>query len=312
MFFDDILIYNKSFEEHLSHLEKAFRVLLEGKSFLKLSKCTFAQHQVEYLGHLVSEQGVESVQAKVQATQQWPDPRSFKSLHGFLGLTGFYRYFIKSYATITTHLTQLLTKDQFGWPQEAQQAFDALKDVVNKALVLLLIDASGVGMGAVLSHQGHPIAFFSKPFCSKLLHALTYVRELFTITVFVKKWHQYLLGHHFTILTDHQSLKDLMTQVVQNLEQQMYLARLIGYDYSIQYCSGTSNLVANALSWIPKNSMGELLLLSVPNFIFLQELKQELSLHLDFIAFWQALLSNPIVHPDCTITRDLIIKKGHI
>ena len=137
----------------MSHLEKAFRVLLEGKFVLKLSKCTFAQHQVEYLGHLVSEQGVESVQAKVQATQQWPDPRSFKSLHGFLGLTGFYRYFIKSYATITTHLTQLLTKDQFGWPQEAQQAFDALKDVVNKALVLLLIDASGVGMGAVLSHQ---------------------------------------------------------------------------------------------------------------------------------------------------------------
>lgn len=105
VFFDDILIYNKSFEEHLSHLEKAFRVLLEGKSFLKLSKCTFAQHQVEYFGHLVSEQGVESVQAKVQTTQQWPDPRSFKSLHGFLGLIGFYRYFIKIYATITTHLT---------------------------------------------------------------------------------------------------------------------------------------------------------------------------------------------------------------
>lgn len=92
-------------------------------------------------------------------------------------------------------------------------------------------DTSGVDMGAILSQKGHPIAFFSKSFPPKLPCASTYVRELFVITAVVKKWRQYLLGHRFIILTDHQSLKELMTQVVQTSELQMYLACLMGYDY---------------------------------------------------------------------------------
>jgi len=88
-------------------------------------------------------------------------------------------------------------------------------------------------MGAVLTQKNYPIAFFSKSFCNKLLHSSTYVRELAAFTVAVKKWPQYLLGHHFIILTDHKSLKELMSQVIQTLEQQIYLARLLGFDYSI-------------------------------------------------------------------------------
>lgn len=109
-------------------------------------------------------------------------------------------------------------------------------------------DASAIGMGAVLSQRGHPIAYFSKPFSPKLLRASTYVRELFAITAAVKKWRQYLLGHSFIILTDHRSLKELMSQVVQTPEQHTYLARLMGYDYQIQYCSGSHNQAADALS----------------------------------------------------------------
>lgn len=131
-------------------------------------------------------------------------------------------------------------------------------------------------MGAILSQQNHPIAFFSKAFCPKLLCASTYIRELAAITSAVKKWRQYLLGHQFIILTDHRSLKALMSQVVQTPEQQLYLARLLGYDYKIQYRSGKANAAADALSRIPDTTPGQLLLLTTPNFVFLQELKKQL------------------------------------
>lgn len=87
--FYDILIYSKSFVEHLLYLEKAFQVLVEGQFFLKLSKCLFAQRQVEYLGHLVLEQGVEPVPTKVEAIKQWLTHRFTRALRGFLGLLGF-------------------------------------------------------------------------------------------------------------------------------------------------------------------------------------------------------------------------------
>ena len=103
-------------------------------------------------------------------------------------------------------------------------------------------------MGVVLSQDGHPIAFFNKKFCPKLLRSSTYVRKLAAITASVKKWQQYLLGHHFVILTDHRSLKELINQAIQIPEQHRYLARLLGFDNVIQYRVGKSNVVADALS----------------------------------------------------------------
>ncbi|GAU49705.1 hypothetical protein TSUD_182030 [Trifolium subterraneum] len=322
VFFDDILIYSTTLEDHLHHLDQTLQILQEGQFFLKQSKCVFAQRQIEYLGHIVSTKGVEPIQAKVQAIQQWLVPRSVKALRGFLGLTGFYRRFIQGYATIATPLTQLLKKDQFGWNQEAQLAFETLKMAITQAPILVLpnfslpftveTDASGVGMGAVLSQQNHPIAFFSKPFCPILLRSSTYVRELFAITAAVKKWRQYLLGHQFIILTDHRSLKELMSQVIQTPEQQLYLARLIGYDYTIQYQSGKSNTVADALSRVPEFTGAELLTLSVPSFTFLRTLKQELQANESFVTRKQEIELSPADHVDFKVVQDLIFHRGRI
>jgi len=109
-------------------------------------------------------------------------------------------------------------------------------------------DASGSAMGVVLMQHDHPIAFFSKPFCPRLLRSLTYVRELHALTSVVNKWRHYLLGHPFVIITDHRSLKELMSQVIQTLEQQVYLSKLLGYDYTIQYRAWKHNVVADTLS----------------------------------------------------------------
>lgn len=130
--------------------------------------------------------------------------------------------------------------------------------------------------GAVLSQGGHPISFFSKQFCPKLARSSAYVREHAVITNAVKKWRQYLLGHHFEILTDHRSLKELMTQAVQTPEQHRYLSRLLGFDYSIQYRSGRTNVVAYALSRVAEPPTASFFILSTPHFLFLEDLYKEL------------------------------------
>ena len=90
VFFDDVLIYSRTWEDHLLHLENAFQLLLLGQFSLKLSKCSLAQQQLEYLGHIVSGEGVKPVPEKVDAILQWPPPKSIRALRGFLRLAGFY------------------------------------------------------------------------------------------------------------------------------------------------------------------------------------------------------------------------------
>ena len=214
-------------------------------------------------------------------------------------LVGFYRHFIRGYTTIAASLTKLTTQDPFEWSATSQTAFDALKIALTSAPILLLpdftipftleMDASRIGMGAVLSQNSHLIAFFSK-FSPKLLCASTYVMELFAIIVAVKKWCHYLLGHQFTIITDHRSLKELLTQVVQTPEQQMYMAHLIGYDYSIQYRTGKSSVVTDALSRTSNPVVSSLLFLSVPLLTFLETLKQQLRQDQAFVQLQQAIL----------------------
>ena len=285
--FDDILIYSRTMHDHLLHLETAFQVLMAGQFPLKLSKCTFAQQQLEYLGHMVSANGVKPVPEKVQAIQQWPTPCTSQALRGFLGLAGFYRRFIRGYAALAAPLTKLLRHGQFDWSQEADTAFQNLKNALTVVPVLALpdfstpfmveTDTSGSGMGAVLTLGGHPLAYYNKQFFPKLLNSSTYVRELAAITATVKKWRQYLLGHHFIILTDHRSLRKLMNQTIQRLEQHRYLARLLGFDYTIQYRAGRSNVVADALSRAMEGQAASLYFLSMSQFVFLDDLRKELA-----------------------------------
>ncbi|WVZ01111.1 hypothetical protein V8G54_027180 [Vigna mungo] len=270
-------------------------------STIDTGHCLFAQQQVEYLGHVVSAAGIAPEHSKIQAMLDWPPPSTIKALRGFLGLTGFYRRFIKGYATIASPLTTLLKKDAFLWTTEAQAAFDTLKKAMTEAPVLALpnfdlpfvleTDASGLAMGAILMQEGHLIAFHSKLFCPKLMRSSTYVRELHAITAAVKKWRQYLLGHSFTILTDHCSLKELMTQ-------------LLGFDYSIHYKTGRTNVVADALSRPFDFGDSQLFILSMPRLLFLEELHKALLTSPDFVQLFKDEHYN--------IHQDLLLYKGKI
>lgn len=249
----------------------------------------------------------------------WPIPTSTTILRGFLGLTGFYHKFIQGYASATTPLTSLLRKNQYLWFPKATTAFEHLKSLMTQAPVLatpdfslpftLETDAFAIAIGVVLLQQDHPIACFSKVLCPRLQRALAYVKELHAITVVVCKWRHYLLGPSLTILTDHKSLKDLMTHVIQAPEQQNYLTKLLGYDYDIRYKPGSSNVVADALSRLPT---GEYLSFTIPHFGFLDKLCTSLMEDNQYRDLVLQIQSRPDEHPSLSVHKGLIFREKHI
>lgn len=265
VFFDDILIYSRSWEEHLEHIQRILEILRQNQFFAKRSKCQFGTQQIEYLGHIITQQGVATDPAKVEAMQAWPVPKSVKALKGFLGLTGYYRRFIKNYGIIAKPLTKLLQKDGFEWSEQAQRAFQDLKAAMVRAPVLSMpdfkekfvieTDASGGGIGAVLMQQHHPIAYLSKALAPKHLGLSTYEKELLALVMAVTKWRSYLLGRQFIIKTDHHSLKYLVEQRMVTPIQQKWLSKLLGFDYEIQYKKGVDNVAADSLSRIHSSAI---------------------------------------------------------
>lgn len=258
IFFDDILIYSSSKEEHELHLEEVFKLMRANKLYAKRNKYEFATDRVEYLGHFIQASGVSIDPHKVKAVEEWPQPKSVKILRGFLGLAGYYRRFMKDFGIIARPLTALMKKDGYEWNGEAQVAFEELKKTLCNAPVLALpqfdkpfvveTDACGNGIGAVLMQERHPLAYISRQLKGKQLHLSIYEKELLAVVFAVQKWRHYLLTKHFMIRTDQRSIKYLLEQRLNTLVQQQWLPKLLEFDYEIQYKQGKNNVAADALA----------------------------------------------------------------
>lgn len=259
VFVDDILVYSKTLEEHVQHLREVFAVLQQHKLFVKASKCSFAKQQLEYLGHIIGAQGVATDPSEVHAVQDWLVPRNLKQLRGFLGLTSYYRKFIKNYGIMTRPLTALLKKGvPFKWAELQQQAFSQVKWAMVQAPVLALpdfsqefiveTDACDKGIGAVLLQNGHPIAYLSKALGVKAQALFTYEKECLAILMAVNKWRAYLQNNEFVIQTNHKSLTHLGEQKLTTSMQHKAFIKLMGLQYKIRYKQGAENRVADALS----------------------------------------------------------------
>ncbi|GAU48361.1 hypothetical protein TSUD_282420 [Trifolium subterraneum] len=264
VFFDDILVYSRDWSTHLSHLEEVLSILQKHGLVANRKKCHFAQKSVDYLGHVISGKGVAVDPNKVESVMKWPIPKNVKGVRGFLGLTGYYRKFIKNYWKIARPLTELTKKDAFTWNEDTQKAFEKLKESLTTTPVLALpdfnkeftieCDASGIGIGAILMQGNRPIAYFSKELGIRNVTKSAYEKELMAVVLAIQHWRPYLLGRHFTVSTDQKSLKQLLQQRIVTAEQQNWAAKLLGFDFNIVYKPGKLNRGADALSRVQKGA----------------------------------------------------------
>jgi hypothetical protein len=202
----------------------------------------------------------------------------------FLGLTGYYRKFVKNYGKIVAPLTALLKTNSFTWTPAAAQAFQTLKMAMCTTPVLALpdftktfvleCDALGKGIGVVLMQEGQPLAFTNKQLSKRNMCKSIYEKEMLAILNVIDLWCPYLLGQHFQIKTEHQSLKYFMEQCISSPEQQKWVAKLFGYDYEIIYKKGKDNVAVDALSQKYEDE-GSLFSLSFIVPYWLQVIRQE-------------------------------------
>jgi hypothetical protein len=258
VFLDDILIYSNAWAQHLLHLRAVLTTLREKQFYAKLSKCSFAQTSICYLGHVISAAGVATEADKTDAIEKWPLPTNVTDLRGFLGLTGYYRKFVKNYGILAKPLTNLLTKKGFQWTDQATIAFNLLKQALMSTPVLALpnfalpftveTDACDTGIGAVLTQQGHPVAYLSKALGQQNCKLSIYEKEFLAVMMAIDRWRPYLQRGQFTILTDHKSLSNLGDQQLHSHLQRKAMSKLMGLQYTFQYRRGQDNNAADSLS----------------------------------------------------------------
>ena len=282
VYLDDILVYGKTFSEHLARVDKVFCRLKEAGLKLKPSKCAFLQREVTYLGHRVSAKGISTDPEKVTVVQQWPTPKSMRHLRSFLGFCSYYRRFVPSFAQQASHLHNLVNEcssemkrtSKLDPPFEARwqpchdEAFAQLKHRLVSSPILgyadyklpfiVETDASHEGLGAVLSQvqEGKPrvIAYASRRLRPPEKNYESYSSmklELLALKWAVtEKFRGYLLGQEFIVYTDNNPLKYLDNAKLGAVEQR-WAAQLAMFNYSIKYRPGKENMNADALSRMP-------------------------------------------------------------
>ncbi|KAA3470316.1 Integrase, catalytic core [Gossypium australe] len=211
------------------------------------------------MGHIVSAAGIRVNPSKISAILEWKPPTNVSKVRSFLGLVGYYRWFVKGFSMIATSLTKLLQKDvKFEWSEKCHQSFEQLKVLLTEAPVLVQAesgkkfivysDASLNGLGCVLMQEGKVIAYSSRQLKLHEKNYQTHDLELAAIVFALKIWRHYLFGEKCHIFTDHKSLKYMITQKELNLQQRRWLELLKDYELVIDYHPGKANVVADALS----------------------------------------------------------------
>ena len=263
VYIDDLFLYGSDFDSTLDRLKELCERLRNAKLKLKPKKCTFFQKSVLFLGHKVGENGIETDPEKVEAVSNWKVPENKKEVKSFLGTVGYYRRFIHNYSTVAKPMTSLTSNStEFIWTLKCQAAFESLKNSLLTAPILgypkdegefiLDTDASNVGIGGVLSQvqngQEVVISYGSRTLNEHELNYCVTRKELLAVVAHIRLFRSYLLGRHFTVRTDHGSLrywrkfKDPVDQLGR------WLDFLQSFDFEVISRPGTQHGNADGLS----------------------------------------------------------------
>lgn len=268
VYMDDIIIYAKTLDEHNRILREVLERLRKYNFKLEIDKCEFLKKEITYLGHVLGPRGVKPDPQKIVAVKDFPVPKSQKNVRQFLGLSGFYRRFVKKYSEKARPLFDLLKKDsKFSWTDDCQKAFDFLKEELCRAPILIFpnlnkpflvfTDASKTAIGVLLAQgsikKHNPIAYYSRALKGAELNYSTYELEALAIYEGIKHFRQYLYANEFTVITDHKPLLTMMEAENNGRVQKMRL-KLQGYNFKIIHTPGKENLSADALSRNPPSS----------------------------------------------------------
>ena len=263
-YLDDLLVIsNGSFEEHLQQLGKVLQRLRRAGLKINAEKSSFFAPEIEYLGYLLTKDGIKPVQKKIQAVLDLQPPTTLKELRSFLGMVQFYRDMWKQRSHILAPLTDLvgLGKKKIKWESKHQDSFDRIKKVLAKETILnypkfdrpfdIHTDASDRQLGAVISQDGKPLAFYSRKLSSAQRNYTTTEQELLSIVETLKEFRNILLGQIIKVHTDH---KNLVHESELKTSQRVMRWRLLLEEFGpeIVYIKGPKNVVADALSRLPK------------------------------------------------------------
>ena len=274
VYIDDIIVWSNSIDEHETNVREVLTALRKAKLYCSPKKTDLVNVRCDFLGHVISRDGIGADPGKISAVRSWPTPKTVKDLRSFLGLVQYLRKFLDRLAEHTAALTPLIRAAgknkmaRLDWTNEHQSHFDAIKQLVTTAPILrtidydsedpiwLMADASDLGIGAVLLQgpawkEARPIAFESRQYTPAEQNYPTHEKELLAIVHALKKWRADLLGVRVHVKTDHDTLVRFFGQRDLSRRQARWSETLADYDIEIEYVPGEANSAADAMSRHP-------------------------------------------------------------
>ena len=266
-YLDDIIIFSKTEEEHLEHLERIFKKLREYGLKMKREKCDFFKKHLQYLGHLISDEGFEPLPEKIKFIKNMLPPKTAKEVKQFLGLAGYYQKFVPRFADLSRPLTNLTPQNvEFELTEKCQKSFDNLRELLIKYPILrypdpykdytLFTDASKFGYAGVLTQEYeedgvtkyHPVCYVCGLFRGSQLNWATLTKESYVIYMAVQKLTFYIMGHNIKVKSDHLPLKKFLKKKTLNAKVNNWAVELEQFKIELDWISGVKNTLADSLS----------------------------------------------------------------